>query len=172
MWQYGYSRCRPFDSWWLVDVHNCDAGDCLFRSGDRLEPVCLLVIMSYKFCLLRIWGPPEARGPRARAPLAPLLIRHWVSFIEGLLYAVRTASRKNKTLLQNWNMTQPSQRPLLSLMPLSLTGRSVGPNQHPKKRQITLRLLLNCHLLCRKFPFASQWCEYCRWGISARETRM
>ena len=36
-----------------------------------------LMIMSYKFCLLRMWGPPEARGPGARAPMAPLLIRHW-----------------------------------------------------------------------------------------------
>ena len=30
-----------------------------------------------KKCLLRIWGPPGARGPGARAPMAPLLIRHW-----------------------------------------------------------------------------------------------
>ena len=29
-----------------------------------------------KKCLFRISGPPGARGPGARAPMAPLLIRH------------------------------------------------------------------------------------------------
>ena len=36
-----------------------------------------LMIMSYTF-FLRMWGPPGARGPGARAPMAPLLIRHCV----------------------------------------------------------------------------------------------
>ena len=30
-----------------------------------------------KNCLLKMWGPPGVRGPGARAPMAPLLIRHW-----------------------------------------------------------------------------------------------
>ena len=34
------------------------------------------MIMSYTFFFLRIWGPHGARGPGARAPMAPLLIRH------------------------------------------------------------------------------------------------
>ena len=38
---------------------------------------CLLNDYVLKNCLLRIWGPPGARGPGARAPMAPLLIRHW-----------------------------------------------------------------------------------------------
>ena len=37
---------------------------------------CLLNDYVLKNCLLRIWGPPGARGPGARAPMAPLLIRH------------------------------------------------------------------------------------------------
>ena len=28
-----------------------------------------------------MWGPPGARGPGARAPMAPLLIRHWVPIL-------------------------------------------------------------------------------------------
>ena len=41
-----------------------------------------LMIMSYKLCLLRMWGPPGARGPGARAPMAPLLIRHCLDTLE------------------------------------------------------------------------------------------
>ena len=39
------------------------------------------MIMSYKFYFLRIWGPLEVGGlgPGARAPMAPLLIRHWIT---------------------------------------------------------------------------------------------
>ena len=38
---------------------------------------CMLNDYVLKKCLLGIWGPPGARGPGARAPMAPLLIRHW-----------------------------------------------------------------------------------------------
>ena len=34
------------------------------------------MIMSYTFCLLIILGAPGGRGPGARAPMTPLLIRH------------------------------------------------------------------------------------------------
>ena len=30
-----------------------------------------------------MWGPPEARGPGARAPMAPLLIRHCRGVLGG-----------------------------------------------------------------------------------------
>ncbi len=52
---------------------------CLFRPGDRLRPVCLMS-MSYNV-FIETWGPPGARGPGARAPMAPLLIRHWMAAV-------------------------------------------------------------------------------------------
>ena len=39
---------------------------------------CMLNDYVLKKCLLGIWGPPGARGPGAWAPVAPLLIRHWL----------------------------------------------------------------------------------------------
>ncbi len=59
-----------------------------FRPGDRLQPVCLM-IMSYN-CFIENMGGPGARGPGARAPMAPLLIRHcfrtvWLGFAVDLV---------------------------------------------------------------------------------------
>ena len=34
---------------------------------------CFLNDYVLKNCLLRIWGPPGARGPGARAPMAPVV---------------------------------------------------------------------------------------------------
>ena len=39
---------------------------------------CMLNDYVLKKCLLGIWGPPGARGHGARAPMAPLLIRHCI----------------------------------------------------------------------------------------------
>ena len=36
------------------------------------------MIVSYKCCLFRIWGPPGAWGPGAWATMAPLLICYWL----------------------------------------------------------------------------------------------
>ena len=44
---------------------------------------CLLNDCVLKKKLLRIWGPPGARGPGARAPMAPLLIRHCQGSVLG-----------------------------------------------------------------------------------------
>ena len=45
-----------------------------------------LMIMSYTFFFWRMLGPPGARGPGARAPMAPLLIRHCIHTMpKGLL---------------------------------------------------------------------------------------
>ena len=44
---------------------------------------CLLNDYVLKKCLLIIWGAPGARGPGARAPMAPLLIRHWVYAVQA-----------------------------------------------------------------------------------------
>ena len=42
---------------------------------------CLLNDYILKNCLLKIWGPPGARGLGARAPMDPFLIRHWEKVI-------------------------------------------------------------------------------------------
>ena len=69
--------------------HHCDEQSTIFFEGVHLFHIIIC------FCMLKV-------------------INAEIS-IANIVYAVRTASRKNKTLLQNWNMThwQPPQRPLL-----------------------------------------------------------
>ena len=107
---------------------------CLFRPGDRLQPVWLMII-SYTFCLLRICGPPGARGPGARAPMTPLLISHWVTLHQYMTTKQRMYNRPLSRSLDRCDRM--------------IQNDSSGGNVYNVTMQIAF--------LTRKFPITTVW---------------
>ena len=92
---------------------------------------CFLNDYVLKNCLLRIWGPPGARGPGARAPMAPLLIRHWVYYGNA---SSRDIHKVHRIIKQAQKVTQCQCQSIHEIYNIVCTRKVrliVGDEAHP-----------------------------------------